>query len=250
MRLGCALVLAPTSPAAAPHPAAPQSGSIRFGADKGFCLDPFIRPAYQRSVSQAAVLLRPLRARILEVLAEPQSAANVARQLSIARQKVGYHLKALEAQGLVELVEERKSGNCTERIVRATSRAYLVSAEALGSLAQGALEATDRFSAGYVVAIASRAISELASMRRAADESGKRLATLTVETEIRFASADDRAAFATEFAREMARLTAKYHDATAPRGRTHRVVSFSYPKPANVPVTPAENSLSTPRGTP
>ena len=184
-------------------------------------------------MSDAAVLLRPLRARILEMLAEPQSAAMVARRLSIARQKVGYHLKELEKQGLVELVEERKSGNCIERIVRVTSRAYLVSAEALGSLAQGALEATDRFSAAYVVAIASRAISELANMRRAADEAGKRLATLTLETEIRFASAAERGAFAEELAREIAHLTAKYHDVSAPRGRTHRIVSFAYPKPAD-----------------
>jgi DNA-binding transcriptional ArsR family regulator len=193
-------------------------------------------------MSDAAVLLRPLRARILEMLAEPQSAATVARRLSVARQKVGYHLKELEKQGLVELVEERKSGNCVERIVRVTSRAYLVSAEALGSLAQGALEATDRFSAAYVVAIASRAISELANMRRAADEAGKRLATLTLETEIRFASVAERAAFAEELAREIARLTAKYHDAAAPRGRTHRIVSFAYPKPAAQPADPAETS--------
>jgi DNA-binding transcriptional ArsR family regulator len=200
-------------------------------------------------MSDAAVLLRPLRTRILEMLVEPQSAATVARRLSVARQKVGYHLKELEKQGFVELVEERKSGNCVERIVRVTSRAYLVSAEALGSLAQGALEATDRFSAAYVVAIASRAISELANMRRAADEAGKRLATLTLETEIRFASAAERGAFAAELAHEIARLTAKYHDASAPRGRTHRIVSFAYPKP-DKPADQAENSPSTPQGIP
>jgi DNA-binding transcriptional ArsR family regulator len=183
-------------------------------------------------MSDAAVLLRPLRARILEMLAEPQSAAMVARRLSVARQKVGYHLKELEKEGLVELVEERKSGNCVERIVRATGRAYLVSAEALGSLAHGALEATDRFSAAYVVAVAARAIRELAKLRHAADEAGKRLATLTLDAEIRFANAADRASFAEELAREIARLTAKYHDTSAPRGRTHRIVSFAYPKPA------------------
>ncbi len=180
----------------------------------------------------AAVLLRPLRARILEMLAEPQSAATVARRLSVARQKVGSHLKELEKDGLVELVEERRSGNCVERIVRATGRAYLVSAEALGSLAHGALEATNRFSAAYLVAVAARAIRELAKLRRAADEAGKRLATLTLDAEIRFANAADRAAFAEELARDIARLTAKYHDASAPRGRTHRIVSFAYPKPA------------------
>jgi len=193
-------------------------------------------------MADAAVLLRPLRARILEMLAEPQSAAGVARRLSVARQKVGYHLKELEKEGLVELVEERRSGNCVERIVRATGRAYLVSAEALGSLAQGALEATDKFSAAYVVAIASRAITELAHMRRAADETGKRLATLTLETEIRFVSAAERAAFAEELTREIARLTAKYHDGSAPRGRTHRIVTFAYPKPADKPADQGEKS--------
>src|ERR1700689_299933 len=183
-------------------------------------------------MSDAAVLLRPLRASILEMLVEPQSAATVARRLSVARQKVGYHLKELEKGGLVELVEERKSGNCVERLGRAAGRAYLVSAEALGSLSHGALEATDRFSSAYVVAVAARAIRELAGLRRAADETGKRLATLTLETEVRFASAVKRASFAEELAREIARLTAKYHDASAPRGRTHRIFSFAYPRPA------------------
>jgi DNA-binding transcriptional ArsR family regulator len=184
-------------------------------------------------MADAAVLLRPLRARILEMLAtEPQSAANVARTLDVARQNVGYHLKELEKQGLVELVEEKKVGNCTERIVRATARAYLVGAEALGSLAQGAAEATDRFSSAYVVAVAARALREVTRMRKAADEASKRLATLTLETEIRFATAADRGAFAEELAREIARLTAKYHDESAPRGRVHRLVSFAYPKPA------------------
>ncbi len=190
-------------------------------------------------MADAAVLLRPLRTRILGMLAEPQSAAGIARTLEVSRQKVGYHLRALEEQGLVELVEEKRVGNCVERTVRATQRAYLVSAEALGSLAQGAAEATDRFSAAYVVAVAARALGEVTRLRHAADEAGKRLATLTLETEIRFATAAARAAFAEELAREIARLAAKYHDASAPRGRTHRLASFAYPKPADpAPTSP------------
>jgi len=183
-------------------------------------------------MADAAVLLRPLRTRILEMLAEPQSAASVARTLDVARQKVGYHLKELEKQGLVELVEENRVGNCVERIVRATGRAYLISAEALGALAQGAAEATDRFSAAYIIAVAARALREVSRLRQAADDAGKRLATLTLDTEVRFATAADRGAFAEELARETARLVAKYHDESAPRGRVHRVVSFAYPKPA------------------
>lgn len=184
-------------------------------------------------MADAAALLRPLRARILGMLTEPQSAAGLARTLEASRQKVGYHLHALERQGLVEVVEERKVGNCVERIVRATQRAYLVSAEVLGSLAQGAAEAADRFSAAYVIAVAARALREITRIRQAADDAGKRLATLTLETEIRFATAADRGAFAEELAQEIARLTAKYHQASAPRGRTHRFVTFAYPKPAD-----------------
>src|SRR5690606_14594273 len=131
-----------------------------------------------------------------------------------------------------ELVEEKRVGNCVERIVRATGRAYLVSAEALGSLTRGAADVTDRFSAAYVISVAARALREVTRLRQAADEAGKRLATLTLETEVRFARAADRAAFAEELAREVARLTAKYHDESAPRGRVHRIVSFAYPKPA------------------
>jgi len=52
-----------------------------------------------RPMADAAVLLRPLRTRILGMLAEPQSAAGIARRLDVARQKVGYHLKELEKQG-------------------------------------------------------------------------------------------------------------------------------------------------------
>jgi DNA-binding transcriptional ArsR family regulator len=169
------------------------------------------------------------------MLAEPQSASSIARTLDMARQKVGYHLKELEKQQLVELVEEKRVGNCVERIVRATGRAYLVSAEALGSLAEGAAEATDRFSAAYVIAVAARALREVTRLREAADAAQKRLATLTLETEIRFASVADRAAFTEELAREVARLTAKYHDESAPRGRMHRLVAFAYPKPAAQP---------------
>ncbi|MBS0659670.1 MAG: helix-turn-helix domain-containing protein [Verrucomicrobia bacterium] len=190
-------------------------------------------------MAASAALLRPLRPRILELLAEPQSAAGLARQLATSRQKIGYHLHVLEKQGLVELVEEKKVGNCVERLVRATQRAYLVSAEALGSLAQGAAEATDRFSSAYVLAVAARGLREVAQLRQAADAAGQRLATLTLETEICFASAADRAGFAEELAREFARLAAKYHQPAAPRGRTHRVAAFAYPKPSPPPAPSA-----------
>src|SRR4051794_17992371 len=59
------------------------------------------------STEAAAAALDPVRARLLGELAVPASAAGLAARVGIARQKVNYHLKALEAHGLVELSGER-----------------------------------------------------------------------------------------------------------------------------------------------
>ena len=68
----------------------------------------------------AETALEPVRARLLAELAEPGSASSLAPVLGLTRQKVNYHLRALESRGLIELVEERRKGNMTERVMRAT----------------------------------------------------------------------------------------------------------------------------------
>src|SRR6516164_1282776 len=83
----------------------------------------------------AAVALEPVRSRLLSELAEPRSAATLAARVGLARQKINYHLRALEAHGLVRLAEERKWGGLTERLLVATASSYVVSTEALGPVA-------------------------------------------------------------------------------------------------------------------
>ena len=56
----------------------------------------------------AMVALEPIRSRLLAELAEPASAATLATRVGIARQKVNYHMRALEAHGLV-----REAGNAS-----------------------------------------------------------------------------------------------------------------------------------------
>jgi DNA-binding transcriptional ArsR family regulator len=112
--------------------------------------------------AEAAATLFSMR--ILEQLAEPDSAAGVARRLDLPRQQVSYHLRELEHAGLVELVEERRKGNCLERVVRAAARTYVISPEALGSLGATPEQRRDRFSLGYLVQLAARAIRDLAVM--------------------------------------------------------------------------------------
>jgi hypothetical protein len=68
---------------------------------------------------------------------------------------------------------------------------------------------------------------------RRAKEQDKRLATLAVDTELRFRSAADRAAFSNELTRAITRLVSKYHDESAPGGRAHRLVVVAHPLPNN-----------------
>ena len=182
-----------------------------------------------RDPVQAASMLAPLRMRILEALREPDSASGVARMLGIARQKVNYHLRELEAQRLVNFIEEQRKGNCVERVMQASARSYAISGEALGKLGEPALPAADRYSATYLVTAAARVIRDLAMLASRAARARKRIATLTLETEIRFASPEQRAACAEELAQFLARLGAKYHNASAPQGRTFRFVVGALP---------------------
>ena len=83
----------------------------------------------------ATVALGPMRSRLLSELAVPASAATLAVRVGLARQKVTYHLNALESHGLVMLAEERKWGGLTERLLVATAASYVVSSRALGPVA-------------------------------------------------------------------------------------------------------------------
>jgi DNA-binding transcriptional ArsR family regulator len=181
------------------------------------------------SSERAAALLDPLRRRLLLELREPDSAAGLARRLRLPRQKVNYHVRELEKQRLVELVGRRRRGNCTARILRATAQAYVIGPSALGGLGADPATVRDRFSAAYLVAVAARAVQDVGELGARAEKAGRRLATLTLEAEVRFASADARAGFAEELARAVARLTGKYHDAKAPGGRAFRFVVAGYP---------------------
>ncbi len=182
-----------------------------------------------RDPESASAVLQPVRLRLLERLREPNSAAGIAREAGLPRQQVNYHLRELERHGLVEFVEERRKGNCNERIVRATARTYLVSPEALGALGTGPEERRDRFSASYLVAAAARLIRDVAVLAIRARKAEKRLATLTVETDVRFRSAADRHRFAEELTETVARLAAKYHEEAAPDGRAFRFLIGAYP---------------------
>lgn len=179
----------------------------------------------------ATVALEPIRSRLLSELAVPASAATLAARVGLTRQKVNYHLNALEGHGLVRLAQERKWGGLTERLLVATAASYVVSPAAMGPVAVDPSREVDRLSASYLIALAARVVREVGDLVRRAKEAGKRLATMSVDTEVRFRSPTDRAAFAHELAEAVTRLVAKYHDESAPGGRAHRLIVVAHPLP-------------------
>ena len=178
----------------------------------------------------AMAALDPVRAGILAILVEPGSSTTVATALGLSRQQVNYHLRTLEGHKLVRLVEERPKRGLTERVMLATARAYVLSPSGVGE--DGADPGRiDRLSSRFLIAVAARMIREVADLARRADKARKPLATLAIDSEIRFASAADRAAFTAELTSAVTALAAKYHDERASNGRWHRIVVAAHAIP-------------------
>ena len=178
---------------------------------------------------RAAILMQPNRLRILATLSEPGSAASAARALGWPRQRVSYHVRELERHGYLRQVGERRKRNCVERLMQATARRYLVSPQALGMLGLTPDEVEDRFSSAYLIAVASQMGRDVAELEASARGAGKRLATLTLESEVRFASPEDQQAFATDVTEAVKKIVAKYHDDQTAGGRRFRVVLGAHP---------------------
>jgi DNA-binding transcriptional ArsR family regulator len=193
----------------------------------------------------AEVSLDPVRSRLLAELAYPGSASSLASKLGVARQKVNYHLRALERHGLVELVEERRKGNMTERVMRATASSYVISPAVLAAVAPDPDRSPDQLSALWLLALAARLVREIGELIARAKRARRRLATFAIDSEIRFASASDRASFAAELTDAVEALAAKYHDEFAGGGRKHRLLVALHPsitRPAGEGETPIASS--------
>lgn len=179
--------------------------------------------------SAAETSLDATRATLLAALAEPNSAAGLAERLQLPRQKINYHLRLLEDHGLIQLVEERRKGNCTERILQATAASYVISPASLAAVAPDPRRHPDGLSARWLLALAGQLVRDLGQLLRASEQAGQRLATFALDGELRFASAADRAQFTEELATALTNLVARYHDEAAPRGRSFRLVLGLHP---------------------
>lgn len=199
---------------------------------------------------QARIALTPLRRQLLERLREPGSAASLAGELGIARQKLGYHLRALEQAGLIRLVEERPRRGFLERVLVACADAFVLDPAlidpasdpgAAAAAEQRAVAAQDRFASDHLVRTAARVVRDVARMREAADREGARLLTLTVEAELSFATPAELDQFTEQLSEAVAALARRY---AAPGGRRYRMVAGAHPAVGTRTSTPGKRRTS------
>jgi hypothetical protein len=87
----------------------------------------------------------------------------------------------------------------------------------------------DQLSAWWLLALAARLVRELGELMGRARRADRTLATFGIDSEIRFASASDRAAFAAELSEAVEGLVSRYHDEFARQGRRHRLLVALHP---------------------
>ncbi len=194
----------------------------------------------------AEVALDPTRARLLAALATPGSATTLAAGLGLTRQQVNYHLRTLEAHGLAALVDERRKGNMTERVLEASAASYVISPGALPAVAPDPERLRDQLSAQWMLALGARLVHEVGTLLTGAQSAGQRVATFAVDGTVRFASAADRAAFADELGTALTDLMARYDSPDATGGRDHRLVVALHPvlKPTDTAVPQDDTALT------
>jgi DNA-binding transcriptional ArsR family regulator len=192
--------------------------------------------------------LSPIRRQLLERLRAPASATQLASELSMGRQRLNYHLRALEEAGLLALVEERQRRGCVERILVARADAFIVDPGVMAADREdstaAARAAQDTFAAGYLIDTAADVVRHVARMQTQAARQGTRLVTFTIDTELSFATPADLERFtaalaefvAKEAAKEAAKIAAAHGTTTA---RPYRIVIGGLPAPRKSAEKPA-----------
>ncbi|NUM82458.1 helix-turn-helix transcriptional regulator [bacterium] len=169
----------------------------------------------------AGKALHPLRLQILRFLSQPGSASSLAPKIGIPRQVANYHLRELEKAGLIQFVEEKRKGNCVERIYRSVAPAFVVSPSAL-SFVKADPKTIDRTKPEYLIALGSQLIDDVATLSQ--DQS---VPTLALETAVSFRTEDDRRRFAEELALFLGNLAGKYHHES---GNPFRLICAVHPE--------------------
>lgn len=188
---------------------------------------------------RARVLLKPLRLRILAEARAPASAATMAARLGLPRQQVNYHVRQLARAGFLKRAGRLRKRGLVEQKYVVTAQAFLLGPDVLGPMSPEPSTSTrdaDKMSAAYLLTLAAHMQREAGRSWRDAEAEGKRLPILSIDTELGFDNAQQRAEFAQALTTAIANVIAKHSTpAQAPaagsRGRPFRLVLGCYPIP-------------------
>lgn len=205
-------------------------------------VEPSARPAADlesiTTARRASALLHPLRTRLLSLARQPASASELARRLGLPRQRVNYHVRALEKAGFLKAAGRRRRRNLIEQRYVATARSYVLSPSLLGPLAADWRAIEDTASADYMLALAEQVRSDVSQASEEARSEGKLLATLSVKSQFRFQTPVERAGFAAAVRQALVDVIARHsspnrlENGRPGRGRPYRLVLACYPVPA------------------
>jgi DNA-binding transcriptional ArsR family regulator len=175
---------------------------------------------YIEDLSQADALLKPKRVEVLRHLAEPNTCTQIGEAMGETAQAIYYHVKRLQAAGLVVLVEERRVRGIAEGIYQAVARSYWVSPECVGRLGPDR-QNSDLLGLGYLLELSeevSRDVARLSAGRVT-------LPSFGIAGDIRL-SPEDGAAFVAELQRAFGDVLTRYSGDT---GHTFRLALACYP---------------------
>ena len=186
-----------------------------------------------------ALVEHPLRLAILQAAVSPRSATEIAAGLGLPRQRVNYHIGRLRRAGFLVPADRRRRRGLFEQRYTATARAYVVDPGVLGPVRARVDQIADRVSAEYLVALATQVQGDLSQVMGDAAAEGKRVATLSISTEVRFLNPGQRARFAQALERAVKRLVGRHAapataaDGGPAPGRLFRLVVGCYPPPTS-----------------
>ena len=177
----------------------------------------------------AAILMHPLRPRILELARAPISAAELARRLAQPRQRVNYHVRQLAEARLLRSTGQQQKRNMVEQLYIASAQTYLLAPDVLGPIAPRADQTADGSSPARLVTLCSQTQSEVAQLIDSANAAGLRIRTFSLENELHFDSAAERAGFIADLTEAIDAVVADYRSGSSSRGRAFRLITACYP---------------------
>ena len=176
---------------------------------------------YIETVEQADALLKPKRVEVLRQLAEPRTCTQIGQVLGDTPQAVYYHVKRLQAHGLVELVEEHRVRGITEGVYRSVAHSFWVAPDIVGRL--GAPRPREALlGLGFLLDLSEQLQRDLAGLAAGAPT----LPSFGIAGDIRLAP-EDGAAFVAELQRAFGEVLTRYG---GDEGVAFRLALACYPK--------------------